>query len=113
MIGYFDDERDAAVARDRFALDEIGTRALPNFPSECLRRYRYKSFDAGRDSSGTAVSGRGSKAWCRTQPVLERTLGARIKVKRRALHLGSWPTEREVAIAYDRAVLWYRGPEAC
>ena len=109
-IALFDDEEDAAIARDRVALYMHGAAAKRNLPRRRLTpasipqirtelRGRAKSLTTSR-FQGVSLSPpnrRQQQAYWR----------AFVKLPGRLVHLGYWATEPEAAVAHDRAILYY------
>jgi hypothetical protein len=102
-------EADAARAHDRAALALIGPHARLNFPEECLRP---ASIATLRKEAASMRPRRASSKFNGVQRA-PRSLGrcwlATIEVDYRSVKLGSWRTEREAALAYDRAALYLPG----
>jgi hypothetical protein len=115
-IAAFDDGEDAAVACDRVARHLFGREALLNFPDRKLRpasidQIRAQAWRRSKDRTASTFTGvypsgtKGTQRWV-----------ARIRHPRNPrpsrLSLGYWATEREAALAHDRAALHYFGLEA-
>lgn len=111
-LGDFLDERDAAIARDRFVLGLHGKDTVLNFPDARLKaatlgelrewaRRRKHEPRAGRYEGVTLKDKDTSVPWC-----------AFLRLDASALYLGAWRTPKEAAIAYDRAALHYQGEDA-
>lgn len=110
-VGTFDNPRDAAVARDRAARYLLGYAAPMNFPELDLepasplelKKERQRILGSEKSSTyrGVALGKSSEKPWV-----------AHIRVGGRLHALGSWQSEREAAIAYDRAALHFLGDAA-
>jgi hypothetical protein len=114
-IAAFDDDEEAAAAHDRVARHLFGARALLNFPERKLRpasieQVRAQAWRRRKHKMASAFTGvypsgtNGARQWV-----------ARIRhpsQKALTLSLGYWATEREAALAHDRAALHYFGPSA-
>lgn len=107
FIGSFDDEVEAARAHDRVAMQLLGDRAKLNFPRGTVRAASVESvrkeLRAQRKASTTSRfigvwkdSARTARKWLATLSLGEKTYA-----------LGRYRTEREAAVAFDRAALWY------
>lgn len=113
QIAQFDDPEDAAVAYDRVARSMFGAKALLNFPD---RRLRPASMEEMRAWSFKLRKRRTSSRFIGVIRHLEaetsRPWGAQIAHGGRHQLLGSWESEHEAAVAYDRAALYLVGPTA-
>ena len=109
-IAHFDRAEDAAVAYDRVVLHLFGSSAPRNFPRRRLApasvdeirremRKRRKSHQTSRYMGVYLLSAR--------QSTSDRPWAAEATVRARLMCLGNWPTERQAAIAHDRALLYY------
>lgn len=100
-IKTFENETDAALAYDRLALHYLGPGAKLNFPRRRARpasteELRREILEASKTkNAGVALRGRSGGYL------------ARINVEGTRHGLGIWSTEREAAIARDRAVLHF------
>jgi hypothetical protein len=113
-IAHFQSETEAAVAHDRVALHSHGTAAPRNFPRrslapasiEDIRREQRCLTKSERTSRWLGVyllrGGQPSRAWAAT---IHLPSGP-------DLSLGNWSTERQAAVAYDRAARHYVGARA-
>jgi hypothetical protein len=111
-IAHFDSEEDAAIAYDRVALHRWGRTAKRNFPGRDLApasveeirrevRAHKKVANHGSRWDGVSLRARSERPWY-----------AEVTIRGKAVSLGSWATEKEAAIARDRAVLFLGGREA-
>jgi hypothetical protein len=108
-IGGLHDEEQAAVFRDRLILHLVGKSAVLNFPSRRLKPASYDQIQSELREARFASKYRGVSP----QTVAQReTWSAHIIVKRKQHFLGRYATEREAAIAYDRAARHYLGVAA-
>ncbi len=107
QIGRYDVEEDAAVARDRVALDRFGDEARLNFPEQGLPPASVAAIRreiAARRKARTSSRFRGvTRIAVESQP-----WSASIRVRGREMRLGSWPSEQRAALAHDRAALFFR-----
>lgn len=103
------DEEEAAVLRDRLMLHLLGKAAILNFPTRKLKPASYDELQAELRAIRSASRYRGVAP----QIVAQRqTWSAQIVIRKRTHFLGRYPTEREAAIAYDRAARHYLGDDA-
>jgi hypothetical protein len=110
-LGTFEREEDAAVARDRVARYMYGREAKLNFPRRRLapvspEKFRAELERARKEERASKYRG------VYYQPAKSphgRPWGAKIRT---FVELGWWATEREAAIAFDRAALHYYGERA-
>lgn len=110
IIGFFGDDREAAVIRDRVMLHIHGRAALTtlNFPNETLKPLaleaarRKARYQARTDKSSNYLGVNFQKGrW-----------SAGITVDWERHHLGTFDEEFEAARAYDRAAVFLKGPNA-
>ena len=111
-IAHFESEEEAAIAHDRVALHRWGRTAERNFPERDLApasvenirrevRAQKKAAKHGSRWEGVSLRVRGERPWY-----------AEVTIHGERMSLGSWATEKEAAIARDRAVLFLGGREA-
>lgn len=118
-LGYFDEEIDAALAYDTAVLDYYGIHARLNFP-----RAESPAVSAMPGLSSTAANPqpaptqapypyRRSTSQYRGVNLVKRTnhWRASIRVNGQRLNLGTFPTERAAALAYDQAVRHHNLPQ--
>jgi hypothetical protein len=111
-IAHFDREEEAAVAYDRVVLRLKGQGARRNFPRrrlspasiEAIRRERRQQRKSRMTSRFNGVH--------RHRGLRDRRWQAEVRVAGRTFWLGNWPTEKQAALAHDRAVLYYDGRRA-
>lgn len=108
ILGYFDDDLEAAVMRDRVMLHVHGDRARStlNFPDDRLRPF---SLARARELTGHRARTDKSSPFLGVNLVKGRWSSA-ITVDGEHFHLGTFDGERDAARAYDRAALFLRGP---
>ncbi len=112
-IAFFDTEHEAAIAVDRVSLHTLGRSAPRNLPA---RRVRPASVEEIRAEVRKAKKAQTSSQYIGVQLLPEtdrrrnivRPWQAFLSVEGRPLNLGGWATERDAAIAHDRAALFYR-----
>ena len=108
VVGQFESEAEAARAHDRVAFHYLGNGARLNFPRELSRpasletvraevRARQKQSTSSRFVGVSRDPNRKGRPWF-----------AMVTVGRKGLPIGRFRTEREAAIAHDRAALFYR-----
>jgi hypothetical protein len=106
-VGYFDSEEEAAVAYDRVA-KHLRSRQPLNFPNVATRPAApsavHREIRQARklDTSSRYIG------VSRDPLRRERPWFASLMVEQKGLALGRYRTEREAAMAHDRAALWYR-----
>ncbi len=114
VIAYFDCEQDAAVAHDRVVLHLFGSDVQLNFPERRLspapvskfRRQQRQKRKASASSRYFGVGFQGGPAH------RNRAWQAAITVNTDVHFLGLYETEKEAAIAHDRAARHYHGDAA-
>ena len=107
-IGHFDDESEAARAHDRVAFHYFRNSARLNFPRELPRPAPLETVRAEvRARTKRSTSSR-FVGVSRDPTRKERPWFAMVTVGRKGLPIGRFRTEREAAIAHDRAALFYR-----
>lgn len=109
-IARYLNEEDAARAHDRAALELLGPGARLNFPKE---RLKPASIETLRKEAAARLPVRGMSALhgVRKAPRAGSLCWvATITVGYDAVYLGAWRTEREAALAHDRAALHFPGP---
>lgn len=103
------DEEQAAVLRDRLMLYLLGKAVPLNFPGRKLKPASFEQLQLELRVARSASRYRGVSP----QTVGEReTWSAQIIVKRKGHFLGRYATERQAAVAYDRAAIHYLGARA-
>lgn len=103
------DEEQAAVLRDRLMLYLLGKAVPLNFPGRKLKPASFEQLQIELRGARSASRYRGVSP----QTVGEReTWSAQIIIKRKGHFLGRYATERQAAIAYDRAAIHYLGARA-
>jgi len=105
IAGLYDEEQ-AAIMRDRLVLHLFGKNAVLNFPNLNLKAASYEQLQRELREVRSSSRYRGVSP----QKVAQRqTWSAQIGVDHKMHFLGRYPTEREAAIAYDRAARHYLG----
>jgi hypothetical protein len=105
----FREEEAAAVARDRLALHLWGKAAQLNFPKRRLKATSFEQLQSELREQRTASKYRGVSY----DPNVQRfAWAAAITLDYEAVFLGRYATERDAAVAYDRAALYYLGTRA-
>jgi len=107
-IGYFVDPRDAAVARDRVLRGLGAPKHKLNFPAARHRPATIEEMRAWAQLKRKSAQTSRYRGVYRTNQA-QRPWTAEMKT---CGSLGNWPTERDAAIAYDRAALFYVGKNA-
>jgi hypothetical protein len=108
ISGLYDEEQ-AAVLRDRLMLHLVGKRAVLNFPTRNLKAASYDQLQRELREQRFASRFRGVSP----QMVAQRqTWAAHFVISRKSQFLGRYSTERQAAIAYDRAARHYAGASA-
>jgi hypothetical protein len=108
IFGLYDEEQ-AAVLRDRLMLHVVGKRAVLNFPTRKLKAASYDQLQRELREQRFASRYRGVSP----QMVAQRqTWAAHFVISRKSQFLGRYATERQAAIAYDRAARHYVGASA-
>jgi hypothetical protein len=97
----------AAIARDRLASFVFGNDARLNFSAKHLTPASPELIRTERRAERKRLTTSPYRGVVRGLG-RERPWNASVKVKGRAVWLGSWRTDREAAIAVDRAALFYR-----
>jgi hypothetical protein len=108
MAGLHDEEQ-AAVLRDRLMLHLVGKSAILNFPNRKLKPASYDEIQRELRELRSASRFRGV---ARDVNAGQFSWSAQIVIRRRQRFLGRYATERQAAIAYDRAALHYLGTKA-
>jgi hypothetical protein len=117
-IGYFDDDREAALARDRYALHVLGPKTPLNFPNAGLKPVPLAQLRSAsrqkRKLERASVDRRSSPFLGVTyRPATpNRPWRALIDIDRRPEMLGNWRSPEQAALAHDRAFLHYYGDPA-
>lgn len=108
IIGFFDDDRQAAMIRDRVMLHLHGDGALStmNFPTDGLKPL---SLEAARRAARYEARTNKSSPYLGVD-LRKGRWSASITVRGERFHLGTFDDERDAARAYDRAALFLRGP---
>ncbi len=112
-IGYFHDEKRAALLRDRVEKWRSGKKARLNFPKEAggplsleqarrVARQEFKGRTSSRHDGVYLMAPDGALPWAAT-------LTMRVRGRRTTIFLGKWHSETEAARAHDRAALFYLG----
>lgn len=108
-VAGLDNEEKAAILRDRLMLYLVGKSAPLNFPTRKLKPVSFEQLQLELRRARSASRYRG--VW--PQTVGERdTWSAQIIIKRKGHFLGRYATERQAAVAYDRAAIHYLGARA-
>jgi len=108
IAGLYNEEQ-AAVLRDRLALHLLGKGAVLNFPGRKLKAASYEQIQRELREARSASRYRGVAP----RVVAQRdTWSAQIVIRQRGHFLGRYDTERQAAIAYDRAARHYLGRRA-
>ena len=103
------DEEQAAVLRDRMMLHLFGKAAVLNFPTRKLKPASSDQLQRELREQRSASRYRGVSQ----QVVAQRqTWSVQIVVRQKMHFLGRYGTERQTAIAYDRAASYYLGDKA-
>lgn len=112
-VGSFADETEAALARDRVVLYEMREQAILNFPREevsaaSLTTTRMQARRRALQLKDATSKYRGVY---RPNPreLWQAAYGGASNDGSSKRLLGRWPTEREAAVAHDRALLYYAG----
>lgn len=103
------DEEQAAILRDRLMLHLLGKSAVLNFPNRKLRPASYEQLQDELRAIRSAGRYRGVTP---QMVALRQTWSAHIGIRQKTHFLGRYETERDAAIAYDRAARHYFGEDA-
>jgi len=106
-------EREAAIAWDRLVLKYVGMNAARNFPSLPLAPATEEQLRAEVRAARKTNASLKYRGVYFEGPGRRRPWRGLIRVPNVGkVRCGSWKTEREAAIAVDRALLYYLGPSA-
>lgn len=107
-VAHFDDEYEAAIARDRVILHMRGPASARNFPR---RRLAPASIEQIREQLRRRAklrrTSRFKGVYRRKRAASARPWYAETRVAGRLVFVGAWASERDAALAHDRAALYY------
>lgn len=107
-IGYFESEDEAARAHDRVAMRVLGAKARLNFPRGTVKPATLETVRLEVRARGKARTSSRYLGVYRDSERKARRWSASLMVGQRTLPIGRYRTEREAAVAHDRAAIFYR-----
>ena len=102
----------AAIAYDRAVLKYYGKKARRNLPERLFKPADVEQLQAEAQQERGVRAKSGYLGVSPTQSGPSKSWAATIRVDGKYERLGSWSSAEEAAVAYDRAVLMYRGEKA-